>query len=140
MDKGPKPVKGYLGFTLIELLIVMAVVGILAAVVFPSYQGYVHKSRRSDAITTLLKIQLQQEKWRANHTSYAGLADIWSGSSSLDGYYDLSITSNTATTFTATATPKAGGVQAGDTACLSLVLTQAGPDISTEAKKKCWGK
>lgn len=53
------------GFTLIELMIVLAVVGILVAVAFPSYQQSVIKSDRSDGRNALGEVQLAQERYRA---------------------------------------------------------------------------
>ena len=50
------------GFTLIELMIAMAVVGILTAVAWPSYQNYVIRSSRQAAQTELLQLANLQEK------------------------------------------------------------------------------
>jgi type IV pilus assembly protein PilE len=131
------------GFTLIELMIALAVIGILAAVAYPSYIGVVTKSRREDAMAALMDIQLSQEKWRANHSSYTGdLRDIGWGAAtnavSRDGYYTLNVSGASATAYTATAAPKTGTPQANDSC--SFTLNQNGPDLSTAAKKTCWGK
>lgn len=126
------------GFTLIELLIALVLVAILAAIALPSYQDSVRKSRRSDAVTALTNIQLAQEKYRANNSTYGTLAQLGLSSTSTEGYYTLTITGNSATAFTATAT--AGGAQASDTACATLVLDQDGPDVSTAAKRACWSR
>ncbi len=129
------------GFTLVELLIAVSIVGILAAVAFPAYQDSVRKSRRADAMTSLLQIQLAQEKWRANNPSYTNnLTNVAvNGTDSIDGYYTLAISASSATQFTATATPKSGGPQAGDS-CSTFTITQNGPDVSDAAKKACWNR
>jgi type IV pilus assembly protein PilE len=131
------------GFTLIELMITVAVVAVLAGVAYPSYTEYVHKARRADAKAALLKVQLAQEKYRANNTSYGTLAQIGVSSTSPDQYYTIAVTSNTATGYTATATP--AGRQTGDS-CGTFAVNQEGKTASasiqtTTAKvEECWGK
>jgi prepilin-type N-terminal cleavage/methylation domain-containing protein len=52
------------GFTLIELMIVVAVIGLLAVVAYPSFQQSIIKSDRSDARTALAEILLAQERFK----------------------------------------------------------------------------
>jgi type IV pilus assembly protein PilE len=59
------------GMTLLELMIVVAIVGILAAVAIPAYDGYVTRSRRSDAFTALETVRAAQEMYRAENGGYA---------------------------------------------------------------------
>lgn len=131
------------GFTLIELVVTVAIVGILAAVAYPSYANAVRKARREDAMAALLELQLVQEKWRANNPSYTSLLtnlgySVASNGTSRDGYYTINVTAASATAFTATASPKSGTAQASDSC--SFTLTHNGPDISDATKKACWGK
>ena len=130
------------GFTLIEMVTVMAIIGILAAFAVPSYNNHLQTSRRTDAMTALLMVQSNQTMWRANNVSYTAnlTGDLgWSSSDTPDGFYTLSLSNISATTYTVTATPKTGTTQESDS-CGVFVLNQEGPDISTSNKKLCWKK
>ncbi len=142
------------GFTLIELMIAVVVIGILAAIAYPSYQDYIYRARRSDAKAGLLSLQQAQEKFRANCIEYADnivtagnrvcdtvtpTYSVEHSSTSPDGHYNLT-TAGTATTYTLTATYT--GVQTGDTDCKTLSLDQAGNKTATDstdtATTGCW--
>lgn len=65
------------GFTLIELMIVVAIIGILAAVVMPSYRGYVLESQRTDTQGKLLQmIELQERFFIDNFRYTSNISDL----------------------------------------------------------------
>lgn len=90
------------GFTLIELMIVVTIVGILAAIAYPSYQNQVRQTRRTDAQIALNEIANLQEKFYSNCSGYA--TALGTGSiSACDGlgYKTVSSDGNYALTLTA---------------------------------------
>ena len=82
------------GFTLVELVIVIAVVGILSAIAFPSYQNFIREGRRADAQNMLLQVASLQEQFYSENGFYGRLEDILtdvdSGEAASDGgYYNI---------------------------------------------------
>ena len=127
------------GMTLIELLIVVAIVGILAAIAGPAWNDQVIKSRRADARNTLLAAQIGQEQYRANNLTYAtSMSAMGMGSfdSTSRDYYRLEVVSADATSFLITATPN--GNQANDSTCNVFAVRQTGPEHSGYAALSCW--
>lgn len=125
------------GFTLIELMITVAVVVILSAIAIPLYSSFVQKSARSDAMSALMDLRLQQETYRLKHPNYAvTLSSIDVDSTTPNGKYTVSITAAGVATFTAQAAPQ--GSQAGDD-CGTYAINQDGPDnTGSYASASCW--
>lgn len=138
------------GFTLIELMVVVAIVGILASIALPAYLQYVREGRRGEAIGELGRLQLAQERWRADHANYGTLAQIGGVATLPSGYYTISAGTpggscangtgaSNANSFVLTAT--AAGAQAADTGCATIVLTSlcgAISKTSTGGGSSCW--
>ncbi len=150
--------KSQQAFTLIELMIVVAIVGIIASIAYPSYTEMVEKSRRADAKGALLGFANAMERYFTENNSYcgAGTTDqgtclsgsgaptIFQTTSPIDGgtaFYNLTInTTVTSTSYTLTATRT--GAQANDE-CGNLTIAQTGqrgissadPGISVD---DCW--
>ena len=74
MFKQLKQLKGQKGFTLIELMIVVAIIGILAAIAIPNFLTYQLKSRQAEAKTNLQAIKTSEIAFQAERGCYIGVA------------------------------------------------------------------
>lgn len=128
------------GFTLIELMIVIAIIGILASIAYPSYTTYVERGRRSDGQSALLDLSHRMDQYFSENKSYEGatLAQLGVKAISPEGYYTLSIGNLSNNTFTANATPI--DAQSSDN-CGTLTMNQLGQRGFTGAGGSladCW--
>ena len=126
--------KRNLGFTLLELMIVVAVIGILIKMAYPSYQNWIVRTSREAAESQLQQLANLEEKIFLNSSAYTtSVTTAYSGQSTgglgltsgttVDGKYTITLPGATATTFTLTATPVTGTSQVGDG---NLTIDQTG--------------
>ena len=132
------------GFTLIELMIAVAIIGILAAIAYPSYNNYLMKGRRASAQAHLSDIAQRQQQYLLDARAYApDLAALnLTTPSDVSAYYSpiTIVADNTAgapPSFTVTATPKAGTAQVNDQ-CGILGIDNTGSKTASTGAAGCW--
>ena len=140
------------GMTLIELMVVVAIVAIVFALAFPSYERYVVRTKRTVAQNALLQVADRQQQFFMDNKQFAAnLTNLGfnanpfvvddQGSATVatddDAVYSLTLSNVTQTTWTATAAPLQGQLSR-DTDCGSLSITQAGTKASSGGGANCW--
>lgn len=113
-------------------MIVVVIVAILAAVALPSYQEYVHKSRRVDAQTAMLELAQFMERHYTTNNSYADAALPSGITDRVADFYAITLDAN-AQSYTLQAAPTSK--QAADK-CGTLTLAHTGARTPTSAG--CW--
>lgn len=125
------------GFSLVELVVVIAIVGILAAIAVPSYNQYLIRSNKGAAKAVLLEVASRQEQYLMTAGSYGTLAQLnYTVPAAVSAVFDITLTTGTNSgssvvalqglpTFTISASGKAGTYQeghpaAGATTALSI--------------------
>jgi type IV pilus assembly protein PilE len=153
------------GFTLIELMIVVAIIGLLAVIAYPSYRDYILRSHRTEGKAALNSCLAAQERWFTRSLKYAddgegpgddGPCDV---AATDNGYYAISVEagdtaadtscddSSTALQNCFIATATAQGSQADDDNCFVMTIDNTGAKASenssgtdTTATGECWTK
>ncbi len=126
------------GFTLIEIMIVIAIIGIVITIGYPSLTEYVKKGRRAE-VAGLLSEQAQiLERFYSKSNVYTGATGLSTG----NDYYTITPTL-TDQTFLVTATRKAGSMATDK--CGDFTITNTGVRSMVGAKtglttKDCWGR
>ena len=121
------------GFTLVELMIAVAIIGLIAAIAYPSYKEHVRKGYRANAQAYLLDLAQREQQALAETRSYKNTVDLLGLPTPASVSSKYPITFNTTTTppyFKITATPTATGAMAGD-----VVLTIDSTGAKTPSDK-----
>lgn len=125
------------GFTLIEILLVIAIIGILSSIAYPSYNEHLVKVHRTYAITALMDLAGYMEEHHALNNTYKNAAT--KNDADYKNYYHLDITKADNNTYLLRATPL-GKQAVTDTLCGTLTLNQDGIRNITGSGsiENCW--
>jgi len=133
-----KKLNNAFGFTLVELMIVVAIIGILAAVASPAYIRHVYRIRETTGYQLLLDVQTAQEKFYALKDTYAQVANNVELVSMLGfdptdtTYYKFSFTAAANDTYTARISADLNG-DGGYTNCWEISQPPSEPTLNEVA-------
>jgi type IV pilus assembly protein PilE len=142
----PMPRAACSGFSLIELLTVVLIIGLLAAVAWPSYQSHLMRSQRAQAAVALLQAQQFMERHYSVHGSYLSASGarlelplaLQAVQADSQVVYQIKIDTADALSYRLLASPQ-GPMQADDCGALSLDHTGLkGRSGSAASVAQCW--
>jgi type IV pilus assembly protein PilE len=130
------------GVTLLELMITVAIVGILAAIIYPTYrQQMLRTNRGTEGLATLSDLAARQERFYSRNSTYTiDPVDLGSAALTPKGFYAITITDapcgDIRRCYTITADATAG--QVDDDQCLSMSIDSTGARTSAPVATGCW--
>lgn len=147
--------KKNVGFSLIELLIAVVIIGVIAAIAYPSYMAQILKSTRSDAKVALNEAAQRMQRCFTTNSTFKPAEGVCSvvdeltasgGAASPEGYYVISLQNDegyTSSTYVIQAEPAAGSRQQQDDSCALFTLNQAGVRYAEDSDgnvgtDNCW--
>lgn len=114
------------GFTLIELMIVVAIIGILAAIAIPAYQDYIVRAKVTEGLNLA-----SSAKVTVSENAMSGMGNLslgWTAPTPTDNVDSVSVNSTTGT-ITIVYTAAAGGTAGAD----SILLTPSSNGVALNA-------
>ncbi len=136
--------KQFAGFTLIELMITVTIIGIVAAIAYPSYNKHVLRTNRLEGKAMLERAIADQERYYSSNNTYAVstiiLGYLANPAISKHGYYQLSVDTPTGncpiTNCFSLSVTTHGTLQSLDTECAKYTQTSTGRKTATN--DDCW--
>lgn len=141
------------GFTLVEVMVVLVILAVLGALAYPTYAGYVRKSRRIEGQVALVETMQQEERYYTQHNAYkafssslpdAGGFRWWSGSTPAKSAYEIDASTcpgqSLGECVQLRARPGTAKVDATfrDPECETLTLDSTGQQVSSGSLAACW--